>query len=225
MEVKTPIPSWSTSTIQLFHNCPHWYYREKVKKDIKPDFSSEAAEHGKYLHKRMEERLRDGRPLPDDLLEQYPSLERHCEELLGLGGDLLVEHQMAINRALQPTEWFARDAWGRAAADVLIMAGDEITVVDWKTGKVKEPTLQSHILAFITMCHFPAHRVHTKFIYVKSDAVRGETYDTQKDFAFLAQYIADQMSDLAKAYEHDAWPHNPTGLCGWCPVHDCPKRR
>ena len=225
MTVIDNVPSWSTSTIELFHNCPYWYFREKVKKDKRREFAGEAAEHGQYLHKRMEERLRDKRPLPSDLLNKYPELEDHAQRLEALGGDMLVEHQMAINRQLEPTDWFAPDAWGRAAADVLIRNGNEITVVDWKTGRVKKPTLQSHVLAFITMCHFrDVRRITTEFVFVKANKIEGETYEAG-DFAFLAKYIADQMVDIARAYEHSAWPRNPTGLCAWCPVDDCQHKR
>ncbi len=215
------VPSWSTSTIELYHNCPYRYYRQRVKKDVQ-DKPNEYAEFGTYLHQRMEDRLREGRPLPQDLLAQCPKLEDYAQEVEALPGDRMLEHQMAINRELRPTGWFAKDAWGRAIADVLVLNNDEAWVIDWKTGKPKDNRLQSHILAFVTLCTFPAVQVlHTSFVYVKHGVKKEESYRRADDMVFLADTISDQLADISFSFANDGWGKKPSGLCRWCPVEEC----
>lgn len=216
------VPNWSASAIELFENCPWWFHEERVSKRFKREWSGPEAEYGKDVHKRLEQRLKNGRPLPDEL----SNLEPYCAELEGMGGDLHAEYQMAINRQMKPVEWFAKDAWGRAAADVLVVSGDTAVIVDWKTGKPKFPELQSHILAYMTFLHFPHLRhIRSRFIYTKFVEEKGDTYDMHKDAQWLAKEIAGRIRDIAFAYKNKSWPKNPTGLCGWCPVKSCEHQR
>jgi hypothetical protein len=201
----------------MFENCPYRYYRQRVRKDIKEYFESDAESFGVKAHKRLEQRLMRKRPLP----EEIASCEQYCREL-EVASELHVEYQMALNNRLDRVDWFSPDAWSRAAADVLAKDGSEATIVDWKTGKVRYDDLQGIVLAFHTFACFPdVTRVRTRFIFVRHGVEKGDVYDRSSDLDFIWGELKDRLQEIKWAQENDCWPKKRTGLCAWCPVKDC----
>lgn len=214
--------SWSHSAIECFNNCPHWFYREKIVKDVERADSPEL-ELGKRVHKAIEEHISLGRPLPDDVLAQFPAVQKRIDEIMALSGEKEVEVQMAVNRRLEPVEWFAPDAWGRAAADVIVRDGNKAIVVDWKTNKrAKEAGLQARILAFMTFIHYPeVEGVNTRFVFLRPDVMVQDHFVRHKDIRWLARTINQELEKIARCRNVDEWPKTPSGLCRFCPVDDC----
>ena len=67
--------SWSYSSLDLFQQCPHKYYRLKVKKDIKEPVSEHLV-YGLDMHKAAEEYIKEGKPIPERFKYLTPVLNK-----------------------------------------------------------------------------------------------------------------------------------------------------
>ena len=211
--------AWSYSSLNTFQNCPYRYFRQYEARDVKDVYESKEASWGIEAHRRFEQRLRNGRPLPPEL-ENYETL---CAELEQLP-EVHAEYKMALNKKLEPVDWFAADVWSRAAADVLAVNRDtsQLTIVDWKTGKPRYDELQGLVLAFHAHAYFPdVKTIRTRFVFIKYGVEKGDTYDVEKDLDYIWRELSNKIRDIGWAKQSNAWPKRPTGLCGWCPVKDC----
>lgn len=125
----TPKYAWSYSALNQYNTCPYQYYRLKIKKDVK-DSMNEAALWGNEVHKHLEHRLRHKTPLPERF-KQYEYLARPFDAAKGV---VLAEQKLTLNRNLDPTTWFAPDAWCRGIVDVTVLNEDsgKAFAGDWK---------------------------------------------------------------------------------------------
>jgi hypothetical protein len=144
--------SWSYSSLDLFIQCPHKYYRLKVKKDIKEP-TSEHLVYGLDVHKAAEDYIKEGKPIPEKFAFIKPLLDR----LNAYEGEKLCEYRMGLTRNLEPCGFFDKGVWWRGVADLIILNGDSAKIVDYKTGKSSKhaDTKQLEILSLAVFKHFP----------------------------------------------------------------------
>ena len=209
----------SYSAITLFENCPLRYYRQRVIKDVQ-DQGGAASIYGERIHKMLEDRLREGTPLPEEAAN-YESL---CAAIEGNANkdQVFVEKELVLNENLEPTGWWDADAWLRSKLDVLVIKGSKAVVFDWKTGKKKPDQFQMKIFAAQTFKHYPdVEEVVTSLIWLKTNASSTAIY--QRSHANeLWEEIIGRIRRIYEAAEHDNWPARPSGLCPYCPArHDC----
>lgn len=211
--------AWSFSALNMYNTCPYQYYRLKVKKDVK-DKQNESAIWGNDVHKKLEHRVRDKTPLPERF-KQYEYLARPFDNAPGV---VLAEQQMALNRNLEPTGWFAKDTWCRGIVDVTVLNEPKRRAFagDWKTGKRKPDSDQLMLFAALIFAHYPEiDRADTAFIWTQAKATDRETFtrDQEKD---IWNHFFGKLRKLEQSFEKDTWPKKPSGLCkGWCPVRNC----
>lgn len=209
------IPSaWTYSSLDKFQTCPRQYYHVRVKRDVKEP-PTEATIWGEKVHSAMEYRLKDGTPLPEGMT-QWEGL---AKKLAALPGEKFCEVEMAVTADFQPAPWSA--AWSRGIADLLIIDGDRAVNLDYKTGK-RKLTHQLMLYAGYTFALHPqVNEVETGFIWLKDKKIDKETF-TRGDIPRIWNTFLPAVRKLETAYERDAWPCRPSGLCkGWCPVKTC----
>jgi len=213
----------SYSAIKLYENCPYRYYRQRVAKDI-VDEGGEASRYGERIHKYLEDRLRDAAELPQEAA-RYEVLCQSVERAAA-GGQLLIENELCLNEQLQPTGWWDADAWLRSKLDILVVKGNNATVMDWKTGKRRPDFFQMQIFAVQVFKHFPEVKaVGTSLVWLKDMALDSETY-LREDMNNVWAEIMGKVRRIYQSLEHDNWPARPSGLCRYCPVrHDCDSAR
>jgi hypothetical protein len=209
----------SYSAIKLYENCPQRYYRQRVLKDV-VDEGGDASRYGERIHKMLEERLRDGTPLPIEAASYEPlcrSLEAAAE-----GGEVTVEKELSLTEELSPTGWWEPDAWLRSKLDVLVIKGDRAVVFDWKTGKRNPDFFQMGIFAVQVFKHYPdVRRVDTSLVWLRQYEMDTEVYLRTKVNALWAD-ILSRIRRIYQSAEYDNWPAKPSGLCRYCPArHDC----
>lgn len=208
------MPAWSYSSLTKFETCPKQYYHIKVAKDVveKP---TEATIWGERVHKHLEDRVKYGTPLPD-ILRNY---EKFVQPIADKPGIKLVEQQFAINAAMQPTGWFAEDAWCRGIVDVGILSGSKGVLLDYKTGKRKPESSQLKLFAALAFAHYESLKtVHTGFIWLKDNKMDTETF-TRDGVAMVWQEFLPRVQRLERAYKENKFIPKPSGLCrAWCPV-------
>lgn len=211
--------TWAYSSLTLFEQCPHKYYRLRVARDIKEP-ESEAMKFGRQVHMAAEYAIRDGTPVP----RAYAFLDPYVERMKATQGTKLTEYKMGLTRDLKPCEFFAKDVWVRGVADLVILRGHKALSWDWKTGKADYPdTDQLQLMAIMLFRHFPEVKQiggGLLFVLHKRTVVFNMERETAKPA--LAAWVARAIK-LERAYEGDAWPRKQNFTCkNWCPVMDCP---
>lgn len=209
--------AWSYTALTGFETCPKRHYHTKVKKDVK-DPPGEEALWGQRVHKALEERLRDGKPLPPSL----KNFEGYAVKFAAAPGELLVEQQIALTAEFKRTEWFAKDVWVRAVLDVGILNRTRALVADWKTGKRKPDNEQMELFAAVAFATYPQIEVaDTAFVWLKEKKMDRVTY-CRDDSPRIWQNFLPRVARLERAHATDTWDAKPSGLCRkWCPVKSC----
>jgi hypothetical protein len=208
------IPAWTYSQLDKFETCPRQFYHVRVKRDV----TEPPTEHtiwGEKVHSALEHRVESGTPLPEGM-QQWEPLAR---KIASMPGAKLCEQKMAVDKNFQPTDW--SNAWSRGIADVLVVHKDKAAVMDYKTGK-RKLTDQLTLYAAYTFAKYPeVNTVTTGFVWLKDKKIDRESFD-RADNAKIWQNFLPRVRKLEIAYEKDAWPCRPSGLCrGWCPVKTC----
>lgn len=212
----------SFSAIKMFENCPFQYYNVRIIKSV-VNKGGEATIWGERVHSQLEQRLRDGVALPPESASNEPI----CLALTNLaaGGDLFVEQEATLSKALAPTGWWDPDAWLRSKLDVLVIKGPWAAVFDWKTGKRRPDFSQLELFALQVFTHEPAvQTVHSKFLWIKDGKSDQEVYKRDQ-MPVLWEKLMTRIHRIEKAMETNVWPAKPSGLCPYCPVLTCPSRR
>lgn len=211
--------TWSYSSLNLFQQCPHKYYRIRIAQDVKEP-PTDAIRYGLMMHKAAEEYIRDGIDLPPTLEYLRPTLDK----LLSYPGEKFCEYKMALNRAFEPCDFDSPDAWWRGIADLLIIDGDCARILDYKTGKSAKfaDTKQLELLSLATFKHFPqVTRTKCALLFVVSRELVKANYSVNQMHKYWLKWLTE-ISLLEKSFQVNVWNPKPNFTCGkWCPIKDC----
>lgn len=219
-----PLP-WSYSSLDDFVNCPRSFYEKRIAKSVKEE-KSEQMIWGERVHKHFEDRQGLGTPLPPELQEHEPFMER----LEAMPGEHATERKIALNRAMQPCGFFDKDVWFRGIIDYSKRKDNMAVLVDYKTGKPHSKFQQLKLFALHTFAEHPqVDTVDVRFYWTKTCTTTGEAY-RRSQIADLWKTFVPNLKQYAQAFREDIWQPRPSGLCnGWCPVKDCefwkPRRK
>ena len=203
---------WSFSFLSCYLNCPFDAYHRYVVKDI-PYVETPQQKAGNEVHKALEHRLK-GKPLPKELHRHehwVKPLERYTIE---------PELRLGITTEGKPTDFFAKDVWGRGKIDVPIVEGDNAVILDWKNGKVWEDPFELRVQAVLLKAKYPnLKRIQGSYVWLNESRV-GVIYDLS-DVGATWSKICALMEEVAGS----EWEKKPGKLCGFCPVKSCEHNR
>lgn len=224
----TKVMPLSFSRLSTFETCEAQFDYLYVSKRV-ANQSNEASDYGDRVHKVLEaygKGTLDESTLSDEGKQTLKRWGPLVDKILSQPGDKLFEHQMSVNRALQPTGWFDKDVWIRSIADVLIVNGDVAYCLDYKTGKVKDNPTQLQLFAAMVMWHFPeVQKVKTSFVWLKYDETTNATYE-RRFLDALWRAIEPRFTKVQDTIELGVYKTKPSGLCPWCAAKDiCPDAR
>lgn len=224
----------SFSRLSTFEQCPAQFDYLYVSKRVQ-SISNEAADYGDRVHKTLEAYGRCKTEEERAVMRATESLEE--KQTLGTWGDLVdmvlskpgekyFEHQMAVNRQLQPVDWFAKDVWIRSIADVLVVNGDTAYCIDYKTGKVKDNPTQLQLFAAMVMWLFPeVNKVKTSFVWLRFNETTNAVYE-RRFLDALWRALEPRFTKVQEVIELGVFDTKPSGLCPWCPAKTiCPDAR
>jgi hypothetical protein len=216
----------SFSRLSTFEQCEAKFDYLYVSKKVK-DTGGEATQYGERVHAVLEA-IGQGRevgtdPESQDTRERWGVL---VDKILAQPGEKYFEYQMAVNRELQPVDWFAGDVWLRSIADVLIVNGETAYCCDYKTGKVKDNPSQLQLFAAMVMWHFPqVQKVKTSFIWLAHNDTTNATYE-RRFLSALWGALEPRFVKVQDTVDVDVFTPKPSALCGWCPAQEiCPDAR
>jgi hypothetical protein len=200
--------SWSHSALSQFETCPSQYAAERIYKLI-PRSTNEASIWGNEVHEALEHRLRDGTPLS----ERFASYEEAALKVEKMQGHLFVEHEMALTRDYKPCAWEAPNMWVRGIIDALVVNNTQAWAGDWKTGAIRDDSLQLQLFALYVFAHFPnVILVHTAYEWLKFGKTTENTF-YRSDIPVMWQPFEIKVAKLQEAADLDIWTPRPSGLC------------
>lgn len=217
--------AWSYSKLKNFEVCPKRHYEVDLCKNFNDNIDpvtgkpNPALEEGNQTHDALAKACSGAQPLP----EKYKRYQIWVDRVLAGPGQLLVEQKYAITRDFRPTTYFARDTWFRGIGDVVRIDGPVALVIDWKTGKVLEDSVQLMLMAQCLFSHYPQlKRVRSEFVWLKDECTTPEVF-TRQEIAEQWVALLPRVNGLERAAKELTYPPKPGGLCKkYCPVQSCP---
>jgi RecB family exonuclease len=224
----------SFSRLSTFEQCPAQFDYLYVSKRVQ-NSTNEASEYGDRVHKVLEAYGLLGSEEERVTMRANAALEESAtlvkwagvvDKILARPGQKFFEHQMAVNKQLQPVDWFDKDVWIRSIADVLVVDGDTAYCLDYKTGKVKDNPTQLQLFAAMVMWHFPqVQTVKTSFIWLRFDETTNAKYE-RRFLDALWRALEPRFTKVQEVVDLGVFDTKPSGLCPWCPAKGfCPDAR
>lgn len=224
LNAKGRVFSWSYTALVAFENCPASYAAARFY-CTSPFQESAATIWGSRVHKAAELAIK-GKDHKDP--EAFAPVAPYVSALKASGHFLEAETEITLNENLDLTGWFAKDAWLRCKLDVVVTKHHPNTAVlyDWKTGKIKEGDDQLRICAAaLEKTRAGIDIFEGKYIWTKFKQVTGIKPIKREEIPQVWENILPRVARMQAAWDADNFPAKPSGLCPYCPVTNCLKRR
>jgi len=210
--------AWSFSKLKNYETCPKRHFEIDLAKNYS-DGGGEALTWGNAVHGALAQACMGTAELPADMKAAY---QKWVDRVRAGPGDLYVEQKYAIDSSFNKTSWFGPLAWYRGIGDVVRIAGDVALVLDWKTGKVIDDSVQLGLMAQCIFSHYPeVLRVRAEYVWLKEDATTGENF-SRESLKFLWTNVLPRVDKMKAAGEAQNYPPTPSFLCKrYCPVTSC----
>jgi hypothetical protein len=214
--------SWSYSKLKNYEECPKRHYEVDIARTYAEEENTDPnspLNWGNRVHAELAATLQGKQELPPEM----QAYQRWVDVIKNGPGQLYVEQKYAITRDFKPTQYFAKDVWYRGIGDVVRIDGPVALVLDWKTGKILEDSVQLMLMAQCLFSHFPQlKRVRSEFVWLKEDCSTPEVYD-RAEVARNWVGLMERVSTLEFASKTMNYPPKPGRLCkNWCIVQSCP---
>lgn len=208
------MPAWSHSALKSFETCPRRYYLTNLTKKVREP-QTQATLHGNEVHGALAKYMLGAAPLPG----KYSAYQPYADKIKSSVGTKVIEERIALDRNLQPTQYFSKDVWVRGVFDVAVIGTKSGAIFDWKTGKRNLDGDQLKLFAAIGFSQYPyLQKIRTGFIWLAEGSMDTEVYDKEDAPKIWQEYIV-RVQRLEDAVESDHFPPRPSGLCRkWCPV-------
>lgn len=203
------LTAWSISRLKDWERCPQY---AKFRHGLKlPEPKGEALERGIAVHAEAEAYLTAEKP-PRTLPASLSKFTPQFRELRRRGAQ--AEVKFAFTAAWELRDFFARDVWGRAVADALVVSGKKARIVDFKTGKKRDgygDQLELYALV-VLLAHPEVEEVSCELWYLDS----GEIVKSKFKRAALEELTARWTLRPLPMLEDRIFPARPGWYCRWC---------
>jgi len=211
---ETKIIAWSHSRIEMFKKCPRQFNELQLLKTVKFE-QTEAMLEGERQHKMLEDRIGKGTPLP----APYMKLEPICQSVLNAPGQTFTETKLTLNNKLQPTGYFAPDAYVRVIIDVMKKQDKTAWMGDWKSGKPNFDEHQLKLFSAVGFMTYPSlEQITTSYVWLKPGILDSKTYNRAQLPQMWAELL-QKPAELQAAYVMNDWKPKPGRHCRWCLVN------
>lgn len=215
--------TWSYSALNDYQNCPSRYAHARFYCDT-PFVESEAIIWGNRVHSAAELTLK-GKDHKDP--EAFTPVEPYVTAMQSSGHAVEAELTLTLTDAMLSTTWFAEDAWLRAKIDVVVTTDTTVNIYDWKTGKtIRDSPDQLNLnAAMLSVVRPEIELFNGKYIWTAHQQITGIKPIPKKEIKNIWSENFRVVERMQAAWDQENFPARPSGLCPWCPVKDCAKRR
>lgn len=201
--------AWGFSKLDTYWTCPRKFKYQFIDK-IK-DTGSAAMDRGSKIHEGIESWLNGwAQELP---VEAQLHFAARLADLKA--SDFKAEAAWGFNHdwSKRP-DWFGKDCWLRVKLDAHVINGKKGKVVDFKTGRYREPSKeQVELYAVGAFCVYPElEEVDAEFWYIDSGEVYTKTFFRAELPALKKKY----EGYVAPIYADTNWKPTPSNGCRWC---------
>lgn len=212
MSVKKQQPrAWSYSRLYDYERCPQLYKFKAI--DRLPEPPNPAMERGIRIHGLAEKALLQPR---SSLPQELQRLSARFKELRQQKA--APEKQWTLTDAFKGvTGWFDKDAWLRLKLDAVVVNGDQVEVVDWKTGQFKpEKSLDQLELYALgaSVIHPEVKQVTARLSYV--DVGQEVPVVVEVTQAWRKKITAKWLKRIAPLQKDQKFSPKPGPACNWC---------
>jgi hypothetical protein len=213
----------SYSALSAWEDCARRYFESRPKLGGHwPEPETQALKDGNAIHAALAIALQLGSPLPPAYTIYQPFVEKIKAH--AAGGTLLVEQKWCLNIDLNPTPWFAEDAYLRVIADAVLFRPPVAIAIDFKTGKREnqKDDLQLVMIALAMFAHFPELRlISTRYLWL-NEGKETERIVKRSDAPAEWQKILPRILAFQEAHVLKKFPPNPGRFCkNYCSVKSC----
>jgi RecB family exonuclease len=198
--------SWSHSAVNDFLGCPHRYAARRFFCTV-VDEKTEESLWGDRVHKALEERIRDKKPLPEGMT----AYENWARVLEALPGEFHFEKEFAVDQRLEPCGWFDKTAYGRVRIDLLILDEETKTaiVIDYKTGKPKDDAEQLRLSCWFLSKFYPwIETFKYRYIWLKVGKPTGGEL-TRREAMSVFTGTVEHLKRMEQAWVNEGLPYEP----------------
>lgn len=214
--------AWSYSKLKNYEICPKRHFHIDIAKDVKEEESEQLA-YGNNLHTHLANYVSKNVMIP--VPYNTPINQKWADIIRDAPGTTLVEQKYAIRRDHTPCTYFDHQTWYRGIGDVVKLMGQVGLIIDWKTGKIVEDSVQLALMAQCMFSHYPElQAVRAEFIWLKEDATTRQNFH-RADMIPFWNSMKGRVDTLENASKTMTYPPKPGYLCRkWCPVTGCPHQ-
>lgn len=127
------------------------------------------------------------------------------------------EYRFGIDSNLEPCSYNDKSCLFRGIIDCIVIIDNRLYLVDYKTGKLKEPRWQEYDqLMFYSIYFFQKYNkiehIDISYLYVEHDSENKITLERK----YLDRYVSDLTKIINELEFDSSFDKNKTKLCDWC---------
>lgn len=225
---------YSYSKQESWHSCPQKFKLNYIDK-IKVQTEHSAFEKGSFFHKVIEDDLLSDVPWHEETEFNFKLLNKTEQDILKAETKIFLnsEYYKKIKEAFNKSEtgvelgfafdeeWnaieYTKESLLLGYIDCVMIHKNTAVVIDWKTGKYKEPKWQTYdqvmLYALWIFKMYPeVESVKGIYCYVEHDKQNSKVY-TRQEMKIIETTFKNKLS---KIENDDKFNKNVSKLCAWC---------
>ena len=215
------IKAWSMSRLEVYESCPYRAKLQYIDRIPEAPRTISDIEHplvrGLRVHKLAEDFVTKAIEFPEELCHFKDGFAAQRHAFVTAPNTCFVEQEWAITETWKTTGWFSEDAWARLKLDYAQVKGDEMDIVDYKTGKkyLLKHIPQGQFYGLISSVRFPDVKTfRIQFWYLDTGEVSEHVYSKLQ-----LQVLKDSFDTRGRTMTTatDFPPRSSAYACRFCP--------
>ena len=210
---------YSFSKLSTYNNCARKFKYSYLDKAPKDKVDNTALLKGGAIHSILEHYPNDARhklaPKYQHIVDSFISTDlakRYLEEYS------IREFDFGLDKDLVPTSYSDKNAMFRGSVDYICTIDDVLHLIDWKSGKSKDPKWQVYDqLMFYAIYFFKAYEnintIRISYVYVEHE---GRENDIILERQYLDTYVKQLTDNIRLVEEEESFDKSVGVLCKWC---------
>lgn len=229
---KLTLTEFSYSRIDTYEMCPSKYFFSYIKKE--PRQFNEPAVLGNIVHAVLEDLVSNEKPLSlEEMQASYEVKRQEYDPTKIISNDLISVGNVIIEEFYDSNEGKLFDVYDKEMSfnfvignysiigyiDRIDVVGDEVFIVDYKTGKREvaakdvHKNLQLGIYALAASTEFPGKKITASLHYLRTNRLKSYQY-TEEDLENVKINLIDKIQQIMQ--DTNFTPTSNERICSFC---------